>query len=57
MLLKDLVLYSLETLDKFVVNDKQLNKDLYEELAHKEIKNYYVDIKDNMPYVFVNLED
>ena len=57
MLLKDLVLYSLEDLNKFIVNEKQLDKELYEELAYEEIKNYYIDVKENIPYIIVNLED
>jgi hypothetical protein len=57
MLLKDLVLYSLEDLNKFIVNEKQLDKELYEELAYEEVKNYYIDVKENIPYIIVNLED
>lgn len=57
MLLKELVLTSLEAFGDFEVNGKTLNKDLYEAWADTEVKNYYLDVKDGNPYLVVTLED
>lgn len=59
MLLKELVLNSLEQFESFVVNGKVLNQKAYEKLANEEIKNYYLDFdkENNKPYMVVNLEE
>ena len=61
MLLKDLVLNSLETFESFKiqysycqgkVKEIPLTKQLYEQLANTEIDNYYLDIDENKkPYI------
>lgn len=59
MLLKELVLDSLEPLENFIVNGKALDGDLYGNLAYKEVKNYYLglDKENNKPYMVVALEE
>jgi hypothetical protein len=57
MLLKELVLTSLEALGDFEVNGKTLNDDLFGELADKEVKSFYVDTKDGIPFIAVTLEE
>ncbi|MGN1342046.1 MAG: hypothetical protein ACI4VL_02300 [Bacilli bacterium] len=44
MLLKELVLTSLESYASFEVNGKTLNEQRYLELAYKEVENFYLDI-------------
>lgn len=56
MLLKELVLNSLETFESFIVDGKILNKKLYENLADTEIKNFYLDKENNKLYLIVTLE-
>ena len=58
MILKELVLDSLEPLENFIVNGKALNGDLYGNLAYKEIENYYLgyDKENNKPYMVVKLK-
>lgn len=61
MLLKDLVLNSLETFNSFKiqysyyngkVKEIPLTKELYLQLANKEIDNYYLDLDENKkPYI------
>ena len=61
MLLKDLVLNSLEAFNSFKiqysyyngkVKEIPLTKELYLQLADKEIDNYYLDIDENKkPYI------
>ena len=57
MVLKELVLNSLENLDSFIVYDKPMTPKTYELLADYVIKNYYVDIKDNKAVVVVQMEN
>lgn len=57
MLLKDLVLYNIETLEKFIVDGKQLDEKLYGALANKEVEHYYADVINQVVYIFVALED
>lgn len=56
MVLKELVLNSLENLDNFYVNDKPLTDKTYGIHADYVVKNYYLDIKDNKAVMFVQLE-
>lgn len=61
MLLKDLVLNSLEAFESFKiqysycqgkVKEIPLTKQLYEQLANKEIDSYYLDLDENKkPYI------
>ena len=57
MVLKELVLNSLENLDSFIVNDKPLTDKTYGIHADYVIKNYYLDIKDNKAVAVVALEN
>ena len=59
MLLKDLVLTSLESFADFEVNDKLLTQETYLKLAYKEVKSYYLDVnKETMQaFMVVKLED
>lgn len=57
MVLKELVLTSLEAFEAFEVDGKVLNRESYEQLADEEVKNYYLDVKDNAAYMVVTLED
>jgi hypothetical protein len=57
MVLKELVLNSLENLNSFYVNDKPLTPKGYELLADYVIKNYYLDIKDNKAVAVVTMEN
>lgn len=57
MVLKELVLNSLENLDSFIANDKPLIPKTYEALADYVIKNYYLDIKDNKAVIIVQMEN
>lgn len=66
MVVKELVLNSLETLDKFKiqytyyqgkVKELQMNKELYQQVADKEIDHYYLDIDENkQPYISLKLK-
>ena len=56
MVLKELVLNSLENLDSFYVNDKPLTDKTYGFFANYAVKNYYLDFKDNKAVMYVNLE-
>jgi hypothetical protein len=58
MLLKELILQSLESFDSFMLDNKQLTKELYEQFADYEIKNYYLDINktNNQPIIVVTIE-
>lgn len=61
MLLKDLVLNSLESFESFKiqysycqgkVKELSLTKQLYEQLANKEIEHFYLDLDENKkPYI------
>lgn len=59
MVLKELVLDSLESLEAFIVDGKALDDKLYGKLANKEVKNYYLglDKENNKPYMVVKLEE
>ena len=67
MLLKDLVLNSLESFNSFKiqysyyngkVKEIPLTKQLYEQLANKEIDNYYLDIDENKkPYISLKFKN
>lgn len=58
MLLKELVLDSLEPLENFIIDGKALDGELYGKLAYKEVKNYYLgfDKENNKPHMVVRLE-
>lgn len=65
MLLKDLVLTSLESFENFKlqysyyngkVKEIPLTKELYLQLADKEVDNYYLDVDENkQPYISLKL--
>lgn len=59
MLLKDLVLTSLDSFKDFEVNGKILNKESYLKLANMTVKNFYLDInkETNEAMAVVTLED
>lgn len=58
MVLKELILTSMDSFGDFEVNGNTLNKSLYLELADKEVKSYYLDTnKDGQAYMVVTLED
>ena len=59
MLLKELVLDSLEPLESFVVDGKALDDGLYGKLAYKEVESFYLDFdkENNKPYMAVKLEE
>ena len=59
MLLKELVLTSLDSFVDFEVNGKPLDRESYEQLAYKEVHSYYMDVnKENgQAYMAVKLED
>lgn len=66
MVVKELVLNSLETLEKFKiqysycqgkVKELTMNKELYLQVADKEIDYYYLDLdKKNQPYISLKLK-
>lgn len=65
MLLKELVLTSLESFENFKiqysycngkVKELPLTKELYLQLADKEVDNYYLDVDENkQPYISLKL--
>lgn len=67
MTVKELVLTSLEGFENFKiqytyyqgkVKELTMTKELYLQLADKEIENYYLDTdKDNNPYISIKLEN
>lgn len=59
MLLKELILTSLESYADFEVNGKILTKEAYLKLADKEVLNYYLDVNKNKntAYMVVKLEE
>jgi hypothetical protein len=67
MLLKDLVLNSLESFDSFKiqysyyqgkVKELPLTKQLYEQLADTEIDHYYLDVDENKkPYISLKFKN
>lgn len=58
MLLKELILNSLESFDSFILDNKPLTAKLYEQFADYEVKNYYLDIDKakNQPIIVITLE-
>lgn len=57
MILKELVLNSLENLDSFIVDNKPLTDKSYGILANYVIKNYYLDIKDGKAVSIITMEN
>ena len=59
MLLKELILTSLEAFRNFEVNGKILTNEEYLKLADKEVENYYLDVnkKNNQAYMVVKLQE
>lgn len=59
MLLKELVLTSLDSFQDFEVNGKILNEKRYLKLAYKEVENFYLDInkETGQAMAIVKLED
>lgn len=59
MLLKELVLTSLESFGDFEVNGKILTNEEYLKLADKEVENYYLDVnkENHQAFMVVKLED
>ena len=67
MTVKDLVLNSLEAFENFKiqysycqgkVKELTMNKELYLQIADKEIDSYYLDIDENkQPYISMKLEN
>lgn len=58
MLLKELVLTSLDSFGDFTVNGKVLDRDSYLELADRTVENFYMDTnEDGRAYMSVKLED
>lgn len=57
MVLKELVLNSLENLDSFYINEKELTPKSYEMLADYVVKNYYLDINNGKAVAVVTLEN
>lgn len=66
MTVKELVLNSLEAFESFKiqysyyqgkVKELPLNKQLYEQIANKEIDSYYLDLDENkQPYISLKLK-
>lgn len=57
MLLKELVLTSLDSFGDFVVNGKILDRDSYLKLADRTVENFYMDVKDGQAYMSIKLEE
>lgn len=58
MVLKELVLTSLDSFGDFTVNGKVLDRDMYLMLADREVENFYMDVNENgQAYMSVKLED
>ena len=47
MVLKELVLTSLDSFGDFTVNGKILDRENYLKLADKEVENFYLDVNEN----------
>lgn len=65
MTVKELVLNSLEAFESFKiqysycqgkVKELTMNKELYLQIADKEIDSYYLDIDSNKPYISLKLK-
>lgn len=58
MLLKELVLTSLDSFGDFMVNGKILDRESYLKLADRTVENFYMDVNENgQAYMSVKLED
>lgn len=59
MLLKELVLTSLDSFSDFTVNGKVLDRDSYLKLADRTVENFYMDVnkESGQAYMSVKLED
>ena len=59
MILKELVLTSLESFADFEVNGKPLTRGSYEKLADKEVESFYLEVnkESGQPYMVVKLEE
>lgn len=58
MLLKELVLTSLDSFGDFTVNGKVLDRDSYLQLADRTVENFYMDVNDDgQAYMSIKLED
>lgn len=65
MTVKELVLNSLEAFESFKiqysycqgkVKELTMNKELYLQIADKEIDSYYLDVDENKPYISLKLK-
>lgn len=59
MLLKELVLTSLDSFGDFEVDGKILDRESYLKLADRTVKNFYMDVnkESGQAYMVVKLED
>ena len=59
MVLKELILNSLESFEDFEVNGKPLDRGSYLKLADKEVENFYLEVnkESGQPYMVVKLEE
>ena len=59
MLLKELVLTSLDSFSDFTVNGKTLDRESYLKLADRTVENFYMDVnnENGQAYMSVKLED
>lgn len=59
MLLKELVLTSLDSFGDFEVNGKILDRESYLKLADRTVENFYMDVnkESGQAYMVVKLED
>ena len=58
MVLKELVLTSLDSFGDFTVNGKILDRENYLKLADKEVENFYLDVNENgQAYMSIKLEE
>ena len=57
MVLKELVLTSIEDFATYTVDDKVLTREMYLKNDQREIKHFYVDIVDGEAKIIVTLEE
>lgn len=58
MVLKELVLTSLDSFGDFTVDGKILDRENYLKLADKEVENFYMDVNENgQAYMSIKLEE
>ena len=55
MLLKELVLDSMEDFATFVIDGKELSQQAYLDKAHIEVDSYYLDVVDGQAKMFITL--